>query len=114
MLTWLSIMLAGVFYAGPAFTRRWFNVSCLYYWLAADWRDNTCRPTAGKTHFNVGSLFISPAQHQTKHDSCFLVRKEHLPPSPVISPGISLTSFIQSHALAPASQESGGPSFGQH
>ena len=35
------------------------------------------------------------------NDSCFLVRKKHLP---VISPGISLPSFIQSHALAQASQ----------
>ena len=34
----------------------------------------------------------------------FLVRKKHLP---VISPGISLPSFIQSHALAPASQAVG-------
>ena len=32
---------------------------------------------------------------------CFLGRKKHLPPSPVISPRISLASFIQSHALAP-------------
>ena len=34
----------------------------------------------------------------------FLVRKKHLP---VISPGMSLASFIQSDALAPASQAVG-------
>ena len=34
----------------------------------------------------------------------FLVRKKHLP---IISPGMSLASFIQSHALAPASQAVG-------
>ena len=34
----------------------------------------------------------------------FLVGKKHLP---VISPGMSLASLIQSHALAPASQAVG-------
>ena len=34
----------------------------------------------------------------------FLERKKHLP---IISPGMSLASFIQSHALAPASQAVG-------
>ena len=29
---------------------------------ATDWLDNTRRPTAGQTHFNVGSLFTTLAQ----------------------------------------------------
>ena len=44
-------------------------------------------------------MYINPSMGLNA--SCFLVRKKHLP---VISPGISLPSFIQSHALAPASQ----------
>ena len=56
--------------------------------------DITCRPTAGKTHFNVGSLFTTLIQ-------LFLVRKKT--PSPVftshISPRIyhSTASFSHTH-----------------
>ena len=62
------------------------SVSCLYYWLAADWRDNTCRP--GYSWENtIYSWF-------TFHEACptfnpsmpfaFSCIKKHLPPSPVI------------------------------
>ena len=47
-------------------------------------------------------MYINPSMGLNA--SCFLVRKKHLP---VISPGISLPSFIQSHALAQASQAVG-------
>ena len=47
-------------------------------------------------------MYINPSMGLNA--SCFLVRKKHLP---VISPGISLPSFIESHALAQASQAVG-------
>ena len=134
MLTWLSIMLAGRLYAGPAFTRRWF----MYHVYITGWPPigaiihvglqlgkhilMLVHCLQGLPNFNPSMPLVFWCVKNTCHlhqcspvisPGISLTRPLHQC-SPVISPGILLTSFIQSHALAPASQESGGPSFGQH
>ena len=55
------------------------------------------------SNFNCYVAYINPSMGLSA--SCFFgSQKKHLP---VISPGMSLASFIQSHALAPASQAVG-------
>ena len=57
------------------------------------------------SNFNCYVAYINPSMGLNA--SCFFgAQKKHLP---VISPGMSLASFTQSHALAPASQAGHGP-----
>ena len=55
------------------------------------------------SNFNCYVAYINPSMGLNA-SWFFWCAKKHLP---VISPGMSLTSFIQSHALAPASQAVG-------